>query len=131
MHIICFINENGDLSYETIYSNSPITSDEIQDWMVNHPKCTVTHVFHERNDETTLITSMEQTFRSHCEAYGLEKTDYNRRFKDGNCTYRIVGLITKNKKYKIQLINETKGTTVKATPAYVRAMLRTMAVPNI
>lgn len=101
------------------------TDAAIQIFRDENPDKTIMYAFDTEDDILSSGRAEVQAFAELCEQYGFTPENYNQAYcpQNGPDTYRLIGFIPKNRKYKCAVINTRTGQRMKATVDYVHRML--------
>lgn len=109
--------EHGEKFHEKITTTEDDIEKITQDYQMQNPNRRVTYAFRIQDDIIQKEMHRKRQFDAFCDLFGLTQADYGTGYintKTGH-PYKLIGVLPRNKKYKLLLSNLATGEHAKTT----------------
>lgn len=122
--VLCYMDDRGESRFVVLNPNA------VDDWIQHHPACMVLYQFPVHADRIQMDKEMELEYKMNCARFGLSKSDLHCVFLQSvpRARFELVGMRTKNTKYKIIVRNVDTGQYIRMTMTYFKTLARDVSI---
>lgn len=118
-------NDNPMIQRERYLSLERTPEQIVNRYTNEHPNRRIIGFFNIKSNLFDEDSRRHETFSKYCSLFGFCDNDFNALVCCAGKTYRFIGFLPQNTKYKALLQNEITGTFTKATLQYVKKYMAT------
>lgn len=133
---IYYSEKNGALTnslfVDEITTDEPVDEKVIQAYLAAHPNRDIFGFYENKNNLINSDEHLKEKFCRDCYLFGFVPEDYGTTFCSNTTpyTYKLVGFLPQNTKYKALLRNLTMGGSTKATLSFVKKNIQNKCNPT-
>lgn len=118
IHILCYLDDNGESRFVTL------SADQVDAWIAANPSFLALYQFPMSSDRIRIDKELELEYKMNCRKYGLSKSDLHGIFVQSipHARFELIGMRTKNTKYKIIMRNVDTGQYVRMGLRYFKSL---------